>query len=825
MILLQPAPDSVFLREAMRKATLLLLLIFAGACACAQPASGREIKVTVVTGQQAALSNSTVSLFRLHDSTIVRTGITDTTGVVVFNDLPAGNYTCRITRISYRQQQAAIDLQQHESSAITIVLQPEAGLLQDVTVTAKKPFVQVMPDKTIVNVDAGITNAGTSIMEVLEKSPGIIVDRDGNISLKGKQGVQVMIDGKPTQLSGADLSNLLSGMSASQVDQIELMDNPSARYDAAGNAGIINIKTKKNKQKGFNGSVSVAYGQGRYPKNNNSVVFNYRNGSFNFFLNYSLNASKNFTDMFARRTYYKDDGKTPEGSLEQPYFTSFKWTSHNVKAGVDYFVDAKTTLGIAVTGLLFDRSSNGGSNAVWINATGATDSTIRTTTNNDNSWRNGGINFNARRVFSASRELSADIDYLTYKTNTSQYFENVLVLPGAVAEATKGQLPANIQIFSAKTDYSQRMGTALLEAGWKTSHVTTDNKANYYNLHGGNWMDDYGRSNHFLYTENIHALYAKLEKKAGKWELQGGLRYEYTGYQARQLGNIMVKDSSFNRNYQSLFPSAFVTYHADSANSFTLRAGRRIDRPGFQKLNPFVYIINKYTFQQGNPFFKPQYSWNIELAHQYKDILSTGVSYGIIKDYFSQIFLADTSNGTVVYTEGNIGRMQLFGVSASVQVSPAAWWSLSGQANLNYKKIEGFVWNSYSASITQMTGSITNQFRFKKGWAAELIGIYTTRAQNDLQEVLEPTGQLSVGVSKQVLKNQGSVKLSLRDIFYTQKMEGLSYFQGSDEYFKLLRDSRVATVSFSYRFGKTMKSVKRSSGGATDEINRVGSGN
>lgn len=525
--------------------------------------------------------------------------------------------------------------------------------------------------------------------------------------------------------------------------------------------------------------------------------------------------------MFARRTYFKADGKTMKATLEQPYFTPSRWASHNMRTGVDYFVNAKTTLGIVLTGLSFERRSNGGSDAVWINAAGATDSTIRTATTSSNSWRNGGINFNARHVFSASRELSADVDYIGYKTSTSQYFENTLQLPGAIPEATKGNLPATIHIFSAKSDYSQRIGELSLEAGWKTSHVATDNMASYYNLQNGNWIDDYGRSNHFLYTENIHAAYAKLERKTGTWEMQGGIRYEYTGYQAKQLGNIMVKDSSFNRNYQSLFPSAFITWHADSVNSFTFRAGRRIDRPAFQKLNPFIYIINKYTFQQGNPFFRPQYSWNIELSHQFKDIINTGVSYGLIKDYFSQIFLADTSNGTVIYTEGNIGKMQMFALNVSVQVAPASWWSLSGQANLIHKKIEGYVWNTYRASITQMTANINNQFRFKKGWAAELAGVYTTSSQNDLQEVLEPTGQLSAGVSKQILRNQGSIKLGIRDILYTQVMAGLSYFQGSNEYFKLLRDTRVITLSFSYRFGKAMKLPARRSGSATDEMNRV----
>lgn len=809
----------------MRKGLLFLLLLLLEACVWGQTGNDREIRITVITDQQAGLPNTTVSLLRPADATLVRTVVTDTTGLAVFNNLPAGNYTCRVTRVSYKHHTSTINLQRDASFAGTIILQPETSLLKDVTVVARKPFVQVLPDKTVINVDAGITNAGTTIMEVLEKSPGVTVDRDGNVSLKGKQGIQIMIDGKLTQLSGTDLSNLLSNMSASQVEQIELMDNPSAKYDAAGNGGIINIKTKKNKQKGFNGSFSTAFGQGGYPKNNNSLLFNFRSGAFNFFFNYGFNANKTFMNMFARRSY-STDGKTVDAILEQPYYTIYNGYTHSLKTGVDYFVNAKTTVGVALTGLAFERRSEGSSTAIWINPGGITDSTISTNTSNNNSWRNGGINLNARHSFSASREIAADIDYLDYKTSTSQYFENRLNVAGSVPEATKGDLPATIRILSAKMDYSQTVGRVLVETGWKSSRVATDNIADYYYRQNNSWVDDYNRSNNFLYTEYIHALYVKAERKTGKWNMQGGLRYEHTSYQARQLGNVMVKDSSFDRHYQSLFPTAFITYQADTANSFTLRAGRRIDRPAFQKLNPFVYTINKYTFQRGNPFYRPQFSWNIELSHQFKELLTTSINYNIIQDYFSQIFLADTSNGTIIYTEGNVGKMQLFGFSVAVQLAPAPWWSLSGQAILNHKKIEGFVWNSYRAAITQMNFSVNNQFRFKKGWAAELTGNYITKNQNDLQEVLEPTGQLSVGVSKQVFANKGSIKLSIRDILYTQAMAGLSYFEGSTEYFKLKRDTRVATIAFSYRFGKAMKQLsKRSNGAAADEINRVGSGN
>lgn len=787
------------------------------------PAAVREIIITVSGHDKQALPFATVSLLKT-DSSLVKTLLTDSLGAVSFHNLPAAKYIARISMINFRVHHSSIDLLNNSSVNRPVVLQPETGLMNNVTVTARKPLVQFMPDKTVINVEAGITNAGATVMEVLEKSPGITVDRDGNISLKGRAGVQVMIDGKLTQLSGADLQNLLNGMNASQVETIELMDNPPAKYDAAGNAGLINIRTKRIRQKGFNGTLTLAYGQGRLPKNNNSLLLNYRTGNFNFFLTYSLNASRYLMDMYALRTYYKNDG-TVTGLLEQPYKTRGTGYTHNLRAGMDYSLNKKTTLGLAFTGLYLTRDNKGNSNASWKNAAGLEDSTIYTTNRNTSRLKQGGINLNARHVFNAREELAADVDIIGYDIYNDQFFENLSSVPGSQPEASKGEVPSDIQIFSAKADYSKRFSSLLWEAGWKTSSVNTDNLARYYYRDGNNWEDDLGKSNHFLYKENIHAVYSSIDQKAGRWNFQAGLRYEYTNYKARQLGNAITKDSSFNRNYHSLFPTAFISYEADSLNTFTFRAGRRIDRPGFQKLNPFVFIINKYTFQRGNPYFLPQYTWNMELSHQYKDILSTGLSYSITSDYFSQIFLSDTATGMIIYTEGNVGKMQNLGLSVSAQLQLTSWWSASSQAVLNRKIIEGTLWKDYKATITQATFSVNNQFRFKKGWAAELSGFYITKSQNDLQEVLDPTGQVSAGVSKQVMKNKGTLRLVMRDIFYTQAMQGLTDFQNTKEYFKLVRDTRVATLSFTWRFGKTMKQVKRSSGSAEDLIERAGSVN
>ena len=803
---------------------VLWLLVTCYTYGLAQPTSGKVVRISVQDEKGASLQKVTVKLLAL-DTSLVQSAVTDISGKAELNGIVHGKYLLKTSYIGFETSFISpVDLENNSVFSTTIILKPEARFLNNVIVTAKKPLVQFLPDKTVINVDAGITNAGTTVMEVLEKSPGITVDRNGNISMKGRPAVMVMIDGKLTQLSGTDLQNLLSGMSSSQVDVIELIENPGAKYDAAGNAGIINIKTKKNKQKGFNGSVSTSYGHGRLPKNNNSFIINSRSGALNFFATYSSNFSKSLIDMYAIRTYYDDNG-TITSLLQQPYFTTTKNQTHNLKTGVDYFIGQKTTLGVAFTGTYLYRDSRSSSTIEWMKESGAIDSTISTTGIRTTKLKQAGVNFNARHNFSANRELTADVDFINYKIRNDQYFENQTMAPGSVVEASKGEIPSSLHIFSAKIDYSHRFKTMTWEAGMKTARVATDNSAQYFIDDNGQWEGDLGKSNHFLYTEKIHALYSSLDHTFGKWHWQAGLRYENTSYKAKQIGNAIVKDSSFNRNYSSLFPSAFVTYEADSLNSFTFRTGRRIDRPAFHKLNPFVFILNKYTLQKGNPFFQPQFTWNLELNHLFKKILSTSLTYSFTNDYFSQIFLADSTKGTIVYTEGNVGKLKNFGLSMSLQLTLKPWWSLTTQAIYNHKIIEGVLWESYKTSINQVNLNLNNQFRFKKGWGAELSGYYISRNQNDLQEVLDPTGQLGIGGSKQLFQNKGTLRFTLRDIFYSQTMAGDSRFEYSDEYFRLQWDSRVATISFVYRFGKAMKQPKRSGGGASDEMNRVGTGN
>lgn len=793
--------------------------------AWAQPAVTGTITIIVNNDKKLPLQLASVSLHRVKDSAHLNTRPTNTEGKAIFRNLPAGNYFCNISMVDYLPKQTGIIRISDNAidSPMVIQLQPGTALLQQVVVSGRKSLIKVMPDKTIVQVDNGITNTGASVLEVLEKSPGVSIDRDGNIALKGKPNVLILIDGKPTYVSGSDLSNLLGGMNASNVESIELMDNPPARYDAAGNGGVINIRTKRTKQQGFNGSVSTGWSQGKRRRSIHSLSLNYRQGKLNTFLSYNGNEGGYIMDLYALRRNFSDASQTVKSMLSQPTRFDGQGQNHTLKAGVDYAISSKTTLGVAFSGFYQYRKSENTANAQWLNKNNELDSVVRSTGTTSLRLMNGGVNLNLHHQFNAAQELNIDLDYIGYDIQNNQYFENQLLATDGYVEAERGFIPTNLKIFSGKADYACKLKNDLkLDAGWKSSRIRTDNTAGYRMYDNGQWVDNLIKSNHFIYTETIHAAYTTLEKQWEKFSVQAGLRYELTGYDANQLGNAVNKDSAFSRNYNSLFPTVFFQYKPDSNNSFSLSGGRRIDRPAFQKLNPFVFIINKYTFQKGNPFLLPQYTWNLQLSHQYKDWLLTSLSYSRTKNFFSQIFLQD-DKGLFYYTDGNAGHRENFGLSVNAQTSPWPWWSMNIQTDIIHKRFKGFVWKEVSPDITQISVNINNQFKFKKGWNAELTATYITRNQDDLQEIVDPTGQVGAGISKLVLKNKATIKLAVRDIFYSQKFAGNTDFPQAQEYFSIKRDSRVGVLTFTWRFGKAAKGGVRRSGSAEDEMQRAGS--
>jgi iron complex outermembrane receptor protein len=816
----------------MRK-TLTLLMIFLLAASFFVNAQVKSGKITgvVIDGSQKIIESSTITLQRIKDSSIAKMSYADKNGKFEFENIPEGKYFVSVSAVGHQKgfsEAFEITADKNIVDLKTIELIPLTKEMAAVTVTTRKPLIEQKIDRTIINVDAAVSNVGATALEVLEKSPGITVDKDGNISLKGKQGVQVYIDGRPSYLSGPQLVTLLKTMNANQLDQIEIMTNPPAKYDAAGNSGIINIKTKKNKQVGFNGSATAGYSQGKYWRTNESLNMNYRNGKFNAFMNYSFYENNSFQELSIHRTYRKVD-KTIDAMFDQVAFMPNHNHGNNLKFGMDYFVDKKTTIGFVASGYIHPEHQLNFNTSYLKNANNTIDSIVLSTSDTKERWKNGSLNLNLRHEFdSTGREITADLDYSGYSSGNLQFFTNASYnADGSKRGQTdlRGDLPVDINIYSAKIDYTHPLKKgAKLETGVKSSYVSTDNAANYFNLVGVNWETDYNKTNRFQYKENINSAYINMSKQYKKLGVQAGLRFENTNYKGHQLGNAQKPDSAFNNNYNSLFPTVFFNYAVSEKHQFGLNIGRRIDRPAYQDLNPFLFFLDNYTYQSGNPFLKPQYTTNIEFSHTYKGFLNTTLNYSNTKNFFTETF--EQSGYASIVRNGNIGRRQNAGISVSAQVDVRKWWSASLYGNYNYSSFKGELYGeSLKVNASNVLFNVNNQFRFNKGWSAELSGFYRTRGIEG-QLVIEDLGQMSAGISKQVMKGKGSVRFNVRDIFYTNWAKGHINFQRTEASFENKRDSRVAGISFTYRFGKPIKGPQnnRKKGGADDEQNRVKAG-
>jgi hypothetical protein len=409
---------------------------------------------TVIDGSQKIIESSTITLLRAKDSSVAKISVADKNGKFEFERIPEGKYFVSVSAIGHRKGYSEVFEITPEKNSVTlktIELAPQSKALAGVTVTAKKPLVEQKIDRTIINVEASITNVGSSALEVLEKSPGISVDKDGNISLKGKEGVMILIDGRPTQLGGADLANMLRSMNANQLDQIEIMTNPPAKYDAAGNAGIINIKTKKNRQLGYNGSANVGYSQGRYPKFNEGLNLNYRVNKVNIFTNLSHNYNMNYNILTIQRNFRDKTTKELLSHFDQVARMRNESNSVNGKLGLDYFAGKNTTVGIVLTGFSSDRSNTNRNVTDIFNTNGSTTSQTRAFSTGKQDWKNFSTNLNFRQVLDTSgKELTADLDYITYdsKNHTSMinsYF-NESGNSTDKSDTLLGSLPQNIEI-------------------------------------------------------------------------------------------------------------------------------------------------------------------------------------------------------------------------------------------------------------------------------------------------------------------------------------------------------------------------------------------
>ncbi|MEI7586000.1 outer membrane beta-barrel protein [Runella sp.] len=813
----------------MKTSAILLLTLFSFSI-FAQTIS-KTISGTVKNTQNEILPGATVKLLKATDSLMLAKEITNANGKFQFNNLQNGTYLLAITAMGQKPfTSVALTIDDTRSNIVlpVIVLLPAKNIeLKEVVVKAKRPLIEQDIDKTIVNVESMISSATSNTLEVLEKTPGVTVGSNGEISLNGRSGILVLIDCRATYMSGPDLAAYLKSLPGGLLDKIELMDNPSAKYDAAGN-GIINIRLKKNRVGGFTGNSSMGSSQGVYGRHNGSLNMNYNHKKLNVFANLGANKEKNYNnDVFDRLFYDTRGQQTSNVLLLNDNISDNK--SLNAILGLDFAATPKTTYGLMLNlnggtrNAIIDYQSNNYNTNRLLDAIGNGNTVL------NDKRTNFGTNLNLQHKFNKpGQEMMVDMNYLNYQSNGNQRVQNFRYLPeGALAEQDEFLylVPGTINIYTAKADYVHPLKKKTSwEAGVKSSVIDNDNISNYFNVKGTVQTIDNGKSNHFKYHENINAAYFNTRKEWKRVGIQLGLRAETTQARGNQLGNEVVQGSTFTKNYTKVFPSLFINYKLDSLNknSLNLSFTRRINRPDYQSLNPFVFFRDQYSYTAGNPLLFPQYQNRIELKFQHKQWLQMGLSYN---RFTNVIFQTTEAIDTIFITRpNNVASGFMLLLNTTVSASPTKWWNLIYTIRLSHMGLNGM---SYTEKLNPRAYvarfEVYNQFRLNKGWSADLSGYYASSDLNG-QAYTDMMYRVGGAVQKKIWKDKASLRISVDDVFHSWIRHNRSVSIKQAQFFQTNEsDTQRIGVAFTYRFGKDTFARKRrhNDNAADDEKGRV----
>jgi iron complex outermembrane recepter protein len=791
--------------------------------------SAQKIAGIVLNEDSTPVKGCTVSVLNATSKKVVKFSATNSKGIFMVENIQQGTVQLTFSHIGNKDfVTSVIEIKGDQTYNLpVIILQKSTSNLNEVVVTAKRQLLEVKADKMVVNVEGTINAVGSDALELLRKAPGVAVDKDDNIQMSSKNGVQIYIDGKPSPLTGDDLANYLKSLQSSQIDALDLITNPSAKYEAAGNAGIINIRLKKNKTLGTNGSVQAGYAIGVKSKVNGGVNVNHRTKNVNVFANYNYSYLDNIIDF---RTFRKladstFDLKAKRGFLNIP---------HGFKTGLDYFQNKTTTWGILITGNINASSPDGTSdNIITANNTNVVTRVLESNTKQIGTDKN--INFNTNYKYANAKNivLNIDADYGTFRLDRDLYQPNKYFV-----DATKSILlsevnynllsQAKINIYSFKTDYEQPFAKGTIGIGGKFSYVTSDNNFKRYDvLSAAIKKIDIGKSNQFNYRENVNALYVNYNRNWKTIQLQAGIRaeqttssgtsYAITASEEVNLNNPLV----FKRSYINLFPTIGISFVKNPISTWNITAGRRVDRPNYQDLNPFEFKIDEYSSRRGNTALIPQFSYNFAVTNAYKNKLISKLSFSTITDLITRV-VDTTERSKSFISPRNIATQNIIGLFESYQYSHK-WYTGVYTANAfftNFKADFGGGNRVINTKATAVIITMQNSFKLIHDWTLELNGNYNSPTVNAAAQEKVKWG-LDIGAQKIILKGQGNIKFSATDIFWTNFDRSLQVFDAQRIEGQFKRESRQFKLNFTYRFGsKQVKASRNRASGTEEEIKR-----
>jgi hypothetical protein len=803
-------------KSLMKFLRLLLLLVFVGA---GRIYAQGTIKGVIIDEQRQPLPSAVIHLKQLPDSVLKKITVSDPFGLFVLNAAKAGSYVVQISFAGYHTRTVNIKLSEADSelNMDTIVLLPITQQLREVAITAQAPQIEHQVDKTVVNVGQNIVAAGTNVLELLKKLPGVQVTPDGQISLYGKSGVNVNIDGKTTFLSAEDLANLLTNMPSSDISKIEIMTNPSAKYDASGTGGIINLIRKKNTRSGLNGSLTSSFGQGYYSRYNSGLVLNYKTDGYNLYLNDSYGYNKGYNQSNGTSDILNDGALVSEQISTNTGITTNK--TYNSSAGLDLYLSKKTTL--TLTGSVSDRRYDNKLNSVM-------------TTTNNHQIPTGSEKFLALNIdhplnFAMGMQLlhkpdttvrywSAAVDYANFNYRPGQYNTALNYDVSGKFQSQDNVFideSRTLRIFGARADDTQPLpGGGKLEMGLKSSYVKTLNNSIYYNQIGGQNVADPAQSVNDNYGENINAAYVNFNWQYRKLTVQAGLRAEQT----------VMKGLSVDQNYLGLFPTLFLNEKLSDQQTLNFQFGRRTDRPDYHEYVPFRRALSATISFLGNPNLKPDFNWHSQLTWAWRNSIFITVAYDMDRDYMRTLYYLDSNKTTITRMPTNIPKAHSWNVDVSYQKELAKWFTTNTTATVYQNLFNGIAGNGFSlddpgfATIDFVTN---NSFRFDDRLSMEADFEYESKRQF-VGSVFGAYATLDLALRQKLFHGQGSLTISGTNVLDTDNRSAIDHYLNLNQYGYSHIYSRAVIATFTFRFGSGKFTKTQNISGSEEEQKRAG---
>jgi hypothetical protein len=763
-----------------------------------------RFRVSIVNKNQEAVPFATVSISSLADTTRKTTRVADSSGRVTLQ-LREGRYRLNVKAVNYKELVREISITSSQPD-VTLELQPSASDLATVTVTARKPLMRQEDDKTIVDPEP-IVLGSTNAYEVMERIPGLFSDQDGNFYLNSTSPSAIWINGREQRMSAADVATLLKSLPPNSIQSIEIIRSPSARYDASGGDGIVNVILKKNVKLGMTGSVNAGLSQGRYGNQFAGFNINNNDGKLTTYVNANVTARNSFEELQTDRFIGKDS------RLSQFSYTKYPGGSAYLGFGMAYQFNPKWELA-ADTRISHNLNRSNNSNTSVISQLPSENITSSNTAEVTNDGQNNNFSqgFNLKyKIDSLGSEWTTDLNYNYARYTNDQLLVNSNVFPSASKTLAVGDFGNHSHFFTVQTNLVKKLKSKMtIETGLKTSNVWFNNSTRYFFVNGGTQIPDNVRTNAYLYDEHIHAAYAQASKPLGGFILKGGLRVENTNMNGRQT---IPTDTSFSIRRTDAFPYVYLSRNLMKIMGYELRGfliyRRTISRPSYSLLNPAIRIIDPFLFETGNPSLRPQFTNNYEVNISVDERPVFAVGYNDTRDIFSQVVYQADSNQNIAYrTYDNLGTNKETYFRMVGAVPGKIVFIVAGlQYNHNFYngQYEGDPLSFRRGTITVFT---YQNFRLRPTTNLSINGFYRWKGQQQFYE-LGNFGNLNINLSQQLLEKKLTLTVGVTDLFYTN-WNTFTIQQGSlraEGYRK--NDTRRFTLNLRYNFGIRKKEEKK----------------